>query len=987
MGTTEKGLRRRLSSQQLPKAKPIPYKIVEETLGLVSNGLEAPTSQTAPPIYEPRMFSSSHASPGYLSVSGQDGNPASQSEKAQDSYNRPCWRHDADDTARNIIVACNSGNSEKHVPAPLLTPFAAPTDIKNSAALDDATYAERLFTVNQYLLRRIRKLELTNQIIREAYTEVQEILEAERQSKTTQMGALEKKHDEELNDLYAELTERKEGHRDSFNINLKSLTDSGSDSDSDYGFRPGFSTVMTNEPRSISATAGGGGDDVEFIRSSDSSPISHSRNDALSPPRTQRSVSDLTGLSLVQRGTKVNSINAVPAELEIEFLEPGRADGDHGSESDQAEDEDHNSVCSDSDSGSDDGSGTDEDDASHKTKPKQRPSQYSCIFDVGMVEFASPHNYKEKRQTSGQLDAEFNSDFEADADTESDDGYSNTSEDDDGDSVDFDSDIDDNGLDSDVRFIQNSYKGDVHTLSFIFADGTDTNELSDGESEQDDALQLLTSPNDHLSVDPAKAVLRRYYSSTGILSLDADIDDLPEDYEENGADIRFRSGDGDDAARMELTDASIDLESHSPWSVGECHQVVHPGSGEKSFDEREMEHIAQLPPDQRIAKFVYRASSHLLQGVRGGLSLGFMLHNLEALAEKFTSNHASILCAFVESLYQIVEQFGQPGTEEGQSEDNKLVEDASEQPKQQQQQQQRQYPRSALSKRVPEEMYSPQQAARRVAKLLHTFITLPEDQRTVLYQLEQLAEANSKVRLFKHALLLRILHECELVDRDAIDSWYSSLQQQQQQQQPDSQSMVDSNGVDSTEDAIVLLPLELEHSQLLRRNATPFIVELANDNNERDAGGSRISLDELHQQIQQFGGASSNTMSLSSSTSSSAASLSFPGTCDMPLPAPCGHFAGTTTPVSEENSTLNSHSSECEFVGVSKTGGSTTIGNSSTASILAIGRRAGSRSLSSAALGTDHLTDHYNNHCTPSSALGGTSGNLKPTKQVTFATG
>ncbi|KAJ2517828.1 hypothetical protein H4217_003705 [Coemansia sp. RSA 1939] len=796
------------------------------------------------------------------------------------------------------------------------------------------------------------------------------------------MGALEKKHDEELNDLYTELTERKEGHRDSFNINLKSLTDSGSDSDSDYGFRPGFSTVMTNEPKSMSAAGGGDGDDIEFIRSSNSSSISHSRNGALSPPKAQRGVSDLTDLSLVQRGTKVNNINTMPAELEIEFLEPGRADGDHESESDETEDEGHNNVCSESDSDSDDGSGTDEDDANHKTKSKQRPSPYSCIFDVGMVEFASSYNYKERRQTSGQLNGEFNSDFEADADTESDDGYSNTSEDDDGDSVDFDSDIDDNGLDLDVRFIQNSHKGDVHTPSFIFADGTDTTEPSDGESEQNDVLQLHASPNDHLSVDPAKAVLRRYYSSTGILSLDADIEDLPEDYEENEADIQFRSGDGDDAARMELADASIDLESHSPWSAGECDQVVHPGSGEKSFDEREMEHIAQLPPDQRIAKFVYRASSHLLQGVRGGLSLGFMLHNLEALAEKFTSNHASILCAFVESLYQIVEQFGQPGIDEGQSEDNRLVEDASEQPKQQQQ---RQYLRSALSKRVHEEMYSPQQAARRVAKLLHTFITLPEDQRTVLYQLEQLAEANSKVRLIKHALLLRILHECELVDCDAIDSWYSSLQQKQQQ--PDSQRMVDSNGVDSTEDAIVLLPLALEHSQILRRNATPFIAELANDNNERDTGGSKISLDELHQQIQQFGGASSNTMSLSSPTSSSAASLSFPGTCDMPLPAPCGHFAGTTTPVSEENSTLNSHSSECEFVGASKTGGSTTIGSSSAASILAIGRRTGSRSLSSAALGTEQLTDHYNNHCTPSSALGGAGGNLKPTKQVSFATG
>ncbi|KAJ1783643.1 hypothetical protein LPJ59_006535, partial [Coemansia sp. RSA 2399] len=366
--------------------------------------------------------------------------------------------------------------------------------------------------------------------------------------------------------------------------------------------------------------------------------------------------------------------------------------------------------------------------------------------------------------------------------------------------------------------------------------------LGDGEPDLDSASQLHLSPSDYAFIDPAKAVLERYYPKAGMLNLTADIDDLPDDYEgECGAEPGASAG----------------------ACIGEYEQFTHPGNGEKSFDDMEMELIAQLPATQRIAKFVYRASSHLLQGARGGLSLGFMLHNLEALAERFASNHAAILCAFVESLYQIVEPLGQAG-DDGQSEDGEPVEDVSEQ-----------HLRSALARRANEGICSPLQAARRVAKLLHTFITLPDDQQTVLHQLEQLSEANGSVRPSKHALLLRIIYECELVDRSSIEMWYSSIQQEQH----DGQSHT--------------LPA-VERSQLLCQNAASLLVELSNDSHELNASGSRISLDELRQQMQIAGGASSSTMSHSSaSSSSSVVSLPMSDACVLLPPAVIGgHFAG-----------------------------------------------------------------------------------------------
>ncbi|KAJ1772241.1 hypothetical protein IW138_001562 [Coemansia sp. RSA 986] len=965
LGNTGKGLRYRLSPLRPPNANGIPYKIVEETLELVNDGEADPTILLPPPNYEQHLVPFSHDS---VKHAGNDTKLISQRSSSQNSYRH--YRHDdAKDTARNTDAADISNTSKSRAPASLLASFATPVDSNNDAVLEDGTYTERLFTVNRYLLRRIRKLELTNQIIREAYSEVQEILEAERQSKATQISALEKKHDEELNDLYTELTGRKDGHKDSFSISLKSLNGSDSDSDSDYSFRPGFSTVMSNEPKTTSTDDYG-----ELIRCSSSSPILRNSNSAPSPPRIQRSVSDLAFSSSIQHGTKASGIFTEPPELEVEFFEPASKDAISKGESDEEkeDDDDNSSIFSGSGFASDDSYISDasddnndnaESDSVRETKESQRLDPHSCVFDVDMVEFTAPRVTISNDNESDLLDAGYRSDSESDSENSS--NSSSSDEDEEDEPMDSDSDISDLEHDLDVHFTPSSPKSNVHTPSLIFDDGRDTFGLSDRESDQDNVLQLHMSPDDYAVIDSAKAVLERYYSKTGLLSLAADIDDLPEDYEEeDGLGFRFRNTDNDDAAHSteSATGAGFDSGSGSSCGAGGYDQIAHPGNGEKSFDDREMEHIAQLPPDQRIAKFVYRASSHLLQGARGGLSLGFMLHNLEALAEKFASNHTSILCAFVESLYQIVEQLGQTGGSGGQFESSEFVEDV---PEQQQQQQQQQQPRSAFAKKVHEGICSPQQAARRVAKLLHTFITLPEDQHTVLHQLEQLSEANGKVRPFKHALLLRILYECELVDCSSIEAWYSSAQQQQQD------GLAQTNIGNNASSALSAV----ERSQLLRKNAASLIVEISSENHERSAGGSRLSLDEMHHQMQTAGGASSCTMS-QSSTSSSVVSLSMPGACGVAPAVAYGHFAGTTTPVSEENSTLNSHSSECEFTGASKS-------NASAASILTIGRRGGGRLLSSTALGSEHLPDGYYHHCTTSSALGGST---KPAKQVTFTT-
>ncbi|KAJ2692384.1 hypothetical protein H4R19_006163 [Coemansia spiralis] len=189
-----------------------------------------------------------------------------------------------------------------------------------------------------------------------------------------------------------------------------------------------------------------------------------------------------------------------------------------------------------------------------------------------------------------------------------------------------------------------------------------------------------------------------------------------------------------------------------------------------------------------------------------------MLHNLELLVDKFASSHASILCAFVESLYQLAESAdsARPGAE------GPL--------------------RPALSRRQRDEVCMLQQAALRVVKLLHTFIAEPEDQRLVLDLLDGLAEANSNVRPQKHAQLLRTLYECEVLDRHALVHWHL--------QQP---------------------VLRTTRGELLRETAAPLIAELVREDEDR-AAESAEALDDAQRLLLAASGATSHCSSVGSLT-------------------------------------------------------------------------------------------------------------------------
>ncbi|KAJ2880229.1 hypothetical protein IWW38_005984, partial [Coemansia aciculifera] len=138
------------------------------------------------------------------------------------------------DISHHSVADAKKSPEPQHFSAPS---SSAASDIDESSAPSLADFAAadaRLLDVNQLLLRRIRKLELTNQIVKEAYAEVQEMLQAERQSKITQLRALESKHEEDMERLVQEYQDRADHSA------------SDSDSDSDYAFHPGFSTTAAH---------------------------------------------------------------------------------------------------------------------------------------------------------------------------------------------------------------------------------------------------------------------------------------------------------------------------------------------------------------------------------------------------------------------------------------------------------------------------------------------------------------------------------------------------------------------------------------------------------------------------------------------------------------------------------------------------------------------------------------------------------------------
>ncbi|KAJ2696529.1 hypothetical protein H4218_004546 [Coemansia sp. IMI 209128] len=704
---------------------------------------------------------------------------------------------------------------------------ASDVDEPSAPTLEDfATVDARLLDVNQLLLRRIRKLELTNQIIREAYSEVQEMLQAERQSKITQLKSLERKHEEDMEKLVQEYQDRADR---SCNDESECESSSESESDDDYVFHPGFSTLASSSRARVSA-------EKRTSASYESSPLMNATKAGgrLSPLSIRRTVSDTACLSAA-----AGIEPFLQSDLGVEFL-PGD-DHESATDSDTGFDD---SDDSDDDAQSEASWVTDDEGLEHASGSCSKDDYDGITFSRVIVHMA------DSEHSEGDLDTDSDTDSDGDADSESDD-------------------------DADEMLPKRQH------------------------TEQD--------LDDGIIVDPAQAVLGRYYAQTGVLSIAADIDDIPADGYEGVTAARsdeygfHRS----DEAASDFALFDDQWQSQGVWDAIRGRDTDSSGllseEVQKSVDERELELISSLPADQRIAKFVCRASSHLQQGARGGLSLGFMMHNIEALSDRYSSNHQSVLCAFIECLYRILEAISPTAAVE-----------ASLLP-------------SALARHVRSEAHSSSQVVLRIIRLLHSFISIPEDQATVLKQLEQLSEANRDVRLAKHALLLRMLYDNELVDKASLLQWYSA-------------APAPGLGGQVAEAAG-------ERGRLLRLKAAPLLIEVSSG---AGASSAAAAISEMYQQVVAACSSNSGTVSASSTPN---------------LP---GHVAvrgctGSLTPVSDENTTLHSQSSDCEGPG-----GAPAVRGHQTcryAGILGIGRNAGSHA-SLGEAGTDRL---------------------RPAKQVTFA--
>ncbi|KAJ2493503.1 hypothetical protein IWW37_000592 [Coemansia sp. RSA 2050] len=788
-----------------------------------------------------RSYVHARKSPASGSVPGVTANPpltqpqqslsieSDDSTEPGDTYGFDLNKNDSD--FRHAVAVGKSSATAAEIHQFSAPPSSTASDIDEPSAptLEDlAAVDARLLDVNQLLLRRIRKLELTNQIIREAYSEVQEMLQAERQSKTTQLKSLERKHEEDMEKLVQEYQDRADR---SCNDESECESSSESESDGDYAFHPGFSTLASSSRARVSAGK-------KVSASNESSPVMNAAKAGgrLSPLSIRRTVSDTACLS-ASAGTE----SFLQSDLGVEFL-PGDA---HDSATD-----------SDTDSGDSGGDDDDDDD--------DVQSEASWVTDDDGLEYAS-------------------------------DSYSK----DDYDGITFSRVF--------VHMVDSEHsEGDLDTDS-------DTDGGGDSESDDDADEQLPNRQcakqdvDDGLIVDPAQAVFGRYYAQTGVLSIAADIDDIPADGYEGVAAARSDedSFHHSDVAGGDFAVFDEQWQSQGVWDAIRGRDTDSGGllseEVQKSVDERELELISSLPADQRIAKFVCRASSHLQQGARGGLSLGFMMHNIEALSDRYSSNHQSVLCAFIECLYRIAETI-LPTT----------AVEAS-------------LPPSALAKHVRSEAHSSSQVVLRIIKLMHSFISIPEDQVTVLKQLEQLSEANRDVRLAKHALLLRMLYDNELVDKASLLQWYSAAPAPGLGGQ-----MAEAAG---------------ERGRLLRLKAAPLLIEASSG---AEASSAAAAISEMCQQVIVAGNSSSGTASASS-------------TPNMTEQAAARGCTGNLTPVSDENATLHSQSSDCEGPG-----GAPAVRSHQTcryAGILGIGRKAGSHA-----------------------SLGETGADrLRPAKQVKFA--
>lgn len=640
-------------------------------------------------------------------------------------------------------------------------------ELGSGVALSSSTDSG-LAETSRYLLRRIRKLELTNQIIREAYVEVQAMLQAERQSKITQINTLERKHEEDMEQLVLEYEQRLHmaDTDDDLDMDDCGVLEPHSSSPREYSFQPSFSTTATRNS-SLPPTGGGG------AISETTSPVMQA---ALPAPLSMRRTVSETAF-------KPSVDSASLFEMDIEFLDTTATPLESLNGDNDEDDEDAQSDISWE---------TDDSESESESELDDSDAEEGEEHIIEAVRFTTICTYEET-DTDTDADTDFESETEADVD--------------------------------------NNNK---------------RREMVEGDEESSSSSSVVATVGDDEDVDPADAVLGRYYSQdNGKLNFEADIDDIPsEGYKESGSSW---FGNRDTTTQFEERREADGATMMSDKT--EC-----------SWD-RETKVIALLPGEQRVAKFVYRASLHLQQGARNGLSLGYMLHNLEALSDKFMiSNHKALLCAFIESLYQLSE-----GDNQKEEEEDSKSKPSSARP-------------SALSKRQRHEISSLDDAFGRIVKLLHTFIVGPDDQDSVLQQLDQLSVANHSKRASKHVVLLRAMYDHELIDRSLILHWHSALLK----------------GGGGCED---------DKKQELYDNAASLISDIVND--KESGNDMAATLDEVQQQIQLC--TSTGTCSSSSITPSTPCQVGFGAA----VASRCC-CTGVTTPASDENTTLHSQSSDTE---------------------------------------------------------------------------
>ncbi|KAJ2723072.1 hypothetical protein GGI07_002899 [Coemansia sp. Benny D115] len=752
---------------------------------------------------------------------------ASPPEKRPSVYSTPASSVTAAATAATAAAPHSSSTALADI-------VAADGDADSAASFETS----RLVEMNQYLMRRVRKLEITNQIIKEAYDEVQEILLAERQSKATQILALENKHEDDMVRLVNEFEERADRRR-------ANGEDDCSDFDCDTGFasRQPRASKHTST-KAVTAYTGRKAADVAFGFGFEA----HDSTSSRSPTRPAPTPSMVHSQSALASASSSTEDDVMFDRSGLQWDSDSDSCSGFDSESEVDDESDGNSSSSSSDDDSDDSNDSDDESGNRHdvhVHGHVHGHAHAPIAADGLANMAdectvhfeaeSDDDGSESGVESGSdSDSESDSDIDAESDSEND--------------MHFEDDIEDEDAGP-------SFGSDSEADDFNVEPSAPTLPLS----------RLLASEEHASLIDPAKAVIDRYYAKTGTLDIAADIDDIPtEGYEglpiESRDKDRFSHDDEGDANAPHDTTSSP-----SPRTIWEA--IANPDTvpeliedTSKTSDEREMERIAMLPADQRIAKFVNRASSHLQQGARSGLSLGFMLLNLETLSSQFSADRRSILCAFVESLYQLTESNSGSST----------VVNAK-QP-------------SALAKKLRDDSRSPQQTAMRIIRLLHTFITMPEDQSAVLQLLEKLSEANQDVRTPRHAALLRSLYENELVDSAAIVSWHNTL----------ANTNTDDNS--NPQDAAVADSV-LKHAQLLRQNSSSLMNEMAN---------AALNVVSSHVELHSLGSGTNNSTALSTpSVTGSALRI----------------WTGSLTPISDENTTLTSHaSSDNEYTDKSEEG-------------------------------------------------------------------